>query len=164
MSNIPPAGRNQRAAHTAPAGATDLDIEHVRTAVEGIRFGEVRVIIQDGVIVQIERVEKQRRFTPTGQSEPVASGVIQDGVYVLDRSSGPAVGPHRVAIWSRDTRPTGRRVRDPDRPKQTSVETRNAVPDRYNIASRLAVEVKEDARNRFDFDLNSERVAVRTRP
>ena len=29
-------------------------------AVRGIRFGEVRVIIQDGVIVQIERVEKQR--------------------------------------------------------------------------------------------------------
>ena len=38
----------------------DLDLDHVRTAIQGIRFGEVRVIIQDGVIVQIERVEKQR--------------------------------------------------------------------------------------------------------
>ena len=38
----------------------DLDLDHVRTAIEGIRYGEVRVIIQDGVIVQIERVEKQR--------------------------------------------------------------------------------------------------------
>jgi hypothetical protein len=38
----------------------DLDLDHVRTAIQGIRYGEVRVIIQDGLIVQIERVEKQR--------------------------------------------------------------------------------------------------------
>jgi hypothetical protein len=38
----------------------ELDLEHVRTAIDGIRYGEVRVMIQDGVIVQIERVEKQR--------------------------------------------------------------------------------------------------------
>ena len=47
-----------RAAHPAPS--RDLDLDHVRKAVLGIRYGEVRVIIQDGVIVQIERVEKQR--------------------------------------------------------------------------------------------------------
>jgi hypothetical protein len=35
-------------------------LERVRSAVEGIRFGEVRVIIHDGVIVQIERLEKER--------------------------------------------------------------------------------------------------------
>ena len=29
-------------------------------AVKGLRYGEVRVIIQDYVIVQIERLEKQR--------------------------------------------------------------------------------------------------------
>jgi hypothetical protein len=38
----------------------DLGLDHVRKAIQGIRYGEVRVIIQDGVIVQIERVEKQR--------------------------------------------------------------------------------------------------------
>ena len=38
----------------------DFDFESIRRAVKGLRFGEVRVIIQDGVIVQIERVEKQR--------------------------------------------------------------------------------------------------------
>jgi len=47
-----------RAIHSAPS--RELDLEHVRAAIEGIRYGEVRVIIQDGVIVQIERVEKQR--------------------------------------------------------------------------------------------------------
>jgi hypothetical protein len=35
-------------------------LDLVRTALAGLRFGEVRVIVQDGVIVQIERVEKQR--------------------------------------------------------------------------------------------------------
>jgi hypothetical protein len=38
----------------------DLELDQVRKAVKGIRFGEVRLIIQDGLIVQIERVEKQR--------------------------------------------------------------------------------------------------------
>ena len=47
-------------AHPARSVATDLDLDRVRQAVRGIRFGEVRVIIQDGLIVQIERVEKQR--------------------------------------------------------------------------------------------------------
>ena len=37
-----------------------MDLEQVRLAVKAIRFGEVRVIIQDGVIVQIDRIEKQR--------------------------------------------------------------------------------------------------------
>ncbi len=35
-------------------------LERVRTALQGIRFGEVRLIIQDGEIVQIERMEKER--------------------------------------------------------------------------------------------------------
>jgi hypothetical protein len=49
---------DDRAGRASKAGG--LEIEQVRQAVEGIRFGEVRVIIQDGVIVQIERIEKQR--------------------------------------------------------------------------------------------------------
>jgi len=40
--------------------AQGLDLEEVRLAIKGIRYGEVRVIIQDGVAVQIERVEKRR--------------------------------------------------------------------------------------------------------
>ena len=45
---------------TDPSPARDLELDQVRKAVKGIRYGEVRVIIQDGLIVQIERVEKQR--------------------------------------------------------------------------------------------------------
>jgi hypothetical protein len=47
-----------RGSQSSPSG--DLDLDKVRAAVKGIRFGEVRVIIQDGVVVQIERLEKQR--------------------------------------------------------------------------------------------------------
>lgn len=43
-----------------PTGDRDRDIERLWSAVQGIRYGEVRVVIQDGVIVQIERVERQR--------------------------------------------------------------------------------------------------------
>jgi hypothetical protein len=53
-----PARGDARAARSSPARGFDLD--QVRNAVQGIRYGEVRVIIQDGVIVQIERMEKQR--------------------------------------------------------------------------------------------------------
>lgn len=59
------ANRTIRAVHepngVAHAGrGREHDLEPIRTAVQGLRFGEVRIIIQDGVIVQIERVEKQR--------------------------------------------------------------------------------------------------------
>jgi len=35
-------------------------VESIRAAITGIRFGEVRVIIQDGVVIQIDRLEKNR--------------------------------------------------------------------------------------------------------
>jgi hypothetical protein len=43
-----------------PSTAPGFELDEVRVAVEGIRYGEVRLIIQDGIIVQIERVEKRR--------------------------------------------------------------------------------------------------------
>jgi hypothetical protein len=35
-------------------------VESIHAAIAGIRFGEVRVIIQDGVVIQIDRLEKNR--------------------------------------------------------------------------------------------------------
>jgi hypothetical protein len=43
-----------------PSGDGEIGLDQVRLAVKAIRFGEVRVVIQDGVIVQIDRVEKHR--------------------------------------------------------------------------------------------------------
>lgn len=37
-----------------------LALEHVEEALRGLRFGQVTVIVQDGVVVQIERTEKKR--------------------------------------------------------------------------------------------------------
>ena len=35
-------------------------IEHVRQALVGLQFGTVSLIVQDGVVVQVERVERKR--------------------------------------------------------------------------------------------------------
>ena len=59
MPNIArPPQHDERALPSCPA--VNVDLDRVRRAVSGIRYGEVRVIIQDGVIVQIERIEKER--------------------------------------------------------------------------------------------------------
>jgi len=45
----------------APPSSTDeFSLDRLRFAVRGICYGEVRVIIQDGQIVQIDRLERQR--------------------------------------------------------------------------------------------------------
>jgi hypothetical protein len=51
--NAPPAGRadDSYAAHA---------LARVREALSGLRYGEVTVIVQDGVVVQVERTEKLR--------------------------------------------------------------------------------------------------------
>ena len=35
-------------------------IDQIRQALRGLRFGEVSVIVQDGVVVQLERRERKR--------------------------------------------------------------------------------------------------------
>jgi hypothetical protein len=37
-----------------------LALRKVRDALDGLRYGEVTVIVQDGVVVQVERTEKTR--------------------------------------------------------------------------------------------------------
>jgi len=45
----------------APTGQpSELALAHIRTALTGLRFGEITVIVQDGVVVQIERTERTR--------------------------------------------------------------------------------------------------------
>lgn len=38
----------------------DFAIPHIREALAGLRFGVISIIVQDGVVVQIERTEKRR--------------------------------------------------------------------------------------------------------
>ena len=44
-----------------------IDLDHVAAALKGLRFGQVTVTVQDGVIVQIDRTERRRfRRSPSG--------------------------------------------------------------------------------------------------
>jgi hypothetical protein len=40
--------------------AQDSALEHIRDALRGLRFGLVSIIVQDGVVIQIERTERKR--------------------------------------------------------------------------------------------------------
>jgi hypothetical protein len=35
-------------------------LDHVRQALVGLQFGEVSIMVQDGVVVQVERIERKR--------------------------------------------------------------------------------------------------------
>jgi hypothetical protein len=35
-------------------------LEHIRQALAGLQFGEVSISVQDGVVVQVERIERKR--------------------------------------------------------------------------------------------------------
>lgn len=39
---------------------TDEDLQQIRESLRGLRFGSVNIIVQDGLIVQIDRTEKRR--------------------------------------------------------------------------------------------------------
>lgn len=43
-----------------PQPATEAVLRRIGAALGGIRFGSVLAIVQDGVVVQIERTEKMR--------------------------------------------------------------------------------------------------------
>ncbi|MDX1962674.1 MAG: YezD family protein [Pirellulales bacterium] len=45
---------------SARMGERDQEIAQIRDALRGLRFGSVNVIVQDGVVVQIDRTEKRR--------------------------------------------------------------------------------------------------------
>ena len=38
----------------------DAEMQPVRDALRGLRYGVVNIVVQDGVIVQIDRTEKRR--------------------------------------------------------------------------------------------------------
>lgn len=44
---------------------TEQELNRIRDAVESIRYGSVQIVVQDGVVVQLERTEKFR-FRGTG--------------------------------------------------------------------------------------------------
>jgi hypothetical protein len=50
--NVPPPSSLEQELQTS--------MEQIRSALRGLKFGSVNVIVQDGVVVQIDRTEKVR--------------------------------------------------------------------------------------------------------
>jgi hypothetical protein len=40
--------------------ARELELAQIREALRGLRYGAVSIVVQDGVVVQIDRTEKRR--------------------------------------------------------------------------------------------------------
>ena len=52
---------NQAVAHAHSREATADDaLAQIRESLRGLKFGSVNIIVQDGVIIQIDRTEKRR--------------------------------------------------------------------------------------------------------
>lgn len=45
------------------------NLEQIRQALQGLRFGNVTIVVQDGVVVQIDRTEKRRLRIPRPESD-----------------------------------------------------------------------------------------------
>jgi hypothetical protein len=42
------------------ASTADEAVDQIRDSLRGLRFGSVNIIVQDGVVIQIDRTEKRR--------------------------------------------------------------------------------------------------------
>lgn len=95
------------------------------------------------------------RFLPiAGTKGPVSGGAIGNGRYQVPRAVGLVEGRYRVEISA--TRKTGKMVQAPLAPPGKMVEEYGeAIPPRFNSASKLEVEVKPGD-NAADFDVASQ--------
>lgn len=63
---------NPLPAAASPAGAmrlpTEEELREIAASLRGLRYGAVNIVVQDGVVIQIDRTEKKRlrnrRITP----------------------------------------------------------------------------------------------------
>jgi hypothetical protein len=61
-----PLPKQSKTSATEP-GTPDDAINQIRDSLRGLRFGSVNIIVQDGVVIQIDRTEKRRL---RGQNNP----------------------------------------------------------------------------------------------
>jgi hypothetical protein len=60
--------------HVRGFQASDEDLDAIRDAVRGIRYGTVLITIQDGVIVQIDRTDRRRMRLRRPDKDPSGPG------------------------------------------------------------------------------------------
>lgn len=59
MSSEPIVARDDRQG-TRSSRNHEFDWQQVQEAIQSLRYGEVRIVVQDGLVIQIDRTEKQR--------------------------------------------------------------------------------------------------------
>jgi hypothetical protein len=52
---------------------TEEELREIAASLRGLRFGSVSIVVQDGVIIQIDRTEKKRLRTRRETSEQAQS-------------------------------------------------------------------------------------------
>ena len=60
MNSQPPHKDPQDGSAPQPGGGRPVPLDRIEEALRGLRYGSVLAIVQDGVVVQIERTEKTR--------------------------------------------------------------------------------------------------------
>ena len=55
-----PVPKQPKASAAEQVAAGDDALNQIRDSLRGLRFGSVNIIVQDGVVIQIDRTEKRR--------------------------------------------------------------------------------------------------------
>jgi hypothetical protein len=95
------------------------------------------------------------QFQPTSPREVTAAGgPIVDGKFSIAKSEGLVPGNYLVIISGIKAEAVATKPEMPGDSKPAPV-ARDPIPVEYNARSKLTAEIKKDAANEFDFDLQS---------
>jgi hypothetical protein len=96
-------------------------------------------------------------FQPVSELPTAAAVAINGGQYSMPRAEGLVPGAYRVLISSTPAAVSqvDPKTSRPPPPGQPSAPPKESLPERYNASSTLTAEVKEGAKNSFDFPLES---------
>ena len=91
-------------------------------------------------------------FTPL-ESQPTKGGaLISNGAYLIPAKSGLMKGKYRVIITAGDGR-TRENSDEPPGPTGANIISKERIPADYNVNSKQEVEVTDNKRNVFDYDI-----------
>jgi hypothetical protein len=91
-------------------------------------------------------------FVSEGNSPTQASAVVENGQYAIPQPQGLAPGKYKVSISSPDGKTPDA---DPNAAPGPSgnFASKDRIPAKFNIQSKLEVEVKKGDPNKFDFSI-----------
>ncbi|WP_337173175.1 hypothetical protein [Paludisphaera sp.] len=82
-----------------------------------------------------------------------AGGVVIDGAYSIDATSGPTPGKYKVSIRSAPTVASPAEKAAPGAPPRRTKGEADSIPAKYNTASELTAEVAASGATSADFAL-----------